>query len=89
MIFGRDAHIIESMHQVNQLLMPSFRFSTCQASRTTPQTCRSLGCIASCAKSIVIAWALVRCADGALRGHILVMDLWRSLIFLGAGDPDS
>ena len=37
---------------------------------------------------IVIAWALVRCADGALRGHILVVDLWRSLIYLGAGDPD-
>ena len=86
-IFGRDRGI-ESMHQVNQLLMPSFRLQHVPGFTDDATDMSFSRLYRELRQGIVIAWALVRCADGALRGHILVMDLWRSLIFLGAGDPD-
>ena len=86
-IFGHSRGI-SSLHQVNELLQPRFRlqhvagFEDHNSDLSFDRLYRDL------CDGIVIAWALVRCADGALRAHILVVDLWRSLIFLGAGDPD-
>ena len=83
-----DDRGLASLHEANMLLQPSFRLQRMEAFRDGSADLTFAKLFAETREGIVVASVLVQCKDGALRGHVIVLDFWRSLIFLGAGNPD-
>ena len=87
LVFNRNRGT-SSMHQVNMLLQPRFRLQHISGFEDESAELTFARIFAELRQGILLAKVLVECADKALRGHVVVFDLWRSLLFLGAGDPD-
>ena len=77
-----------SMHQVDALLHPQYRLQRVGGFEDGSDGLTFARLVSEIQPMILLCLVLVRCADGAARGHIIVIDTWRSLVFLGAGDPD-
>ena len=76
------------MHQVDELLHPQYRLQRVGGFEDGSDGLTFARLVSEIQPMILLCLVLVRCSDGAARGHVIVIDMWRSLVFLGAGDPD-